>query len=76
MEGWENDPMTFKRNLHFLAAFLLIDSGSVCLFHGQTRVHDALLLPVIEFLNVSVLVLCFKSKSIRSGKIFSDFFIE
>jgi len=37
MEGWENDPMTFKRNLHFLAAFLLIDSGSVCLFHGQTK---------------------------------------
>jgi len=47
MEGWENDPMTFKRNLHSLAVLLLIDSGSVCLFHGQTRGSNATLLPEV-----------------------------
>jgi len=37
MEGKENDPVTFKRNLHSLAVLLLIRGGSFCLFHGQTR---------------------------------------
>jgi hypothetical protein len=34
------------------------------------------LLPVIEFLNISVLIQCFKSKSMRSGKSFLHLFME
>jgi len=47
LEGRENDPMTFKRNLHSSAVLLLIDGGSVCLFHGQKGGHDGMFLPVL-----------------------------
>ena len=37
MEGRENDPMTFKRNLHFFGVPLLINGSPGCLLFRQTR---------------------------------------
>jgi len=47
MEGEKYSLYLFKRNLHSLAVFLAIGGGSACLLLGQTRVHDAMYLPVI-----------------------------
>jgi len=36
MDGKGHDPMTFKRNLHFLGVPLVIHGGPTCLFFRQT----------------------------------------
>ena len=48
--AWKNKETVLfflKRNLHSLVVLLLIRGGSPCLFLRQTRVHAAMLLPVI-----------------------------
>jgi hypothetical protein len=50
MDGRGHDPMTFKRNLQSLTVLLLILGRSAWLFFRQTRVSDAMLLPVMPFL--------------------------
>jgi hypothetical protein len=60
MGGRENDPMTFKRNLHCFGIPLLIDGGSECPFVRQPRGSNATLLPVILKLGIYIPIPDFK----------------
>jgi hypothetical protein len=67
MEGEKYGFMTFKRNLHSLAAFSLILGGGACPFLRQTRITDAMFLPVIRKLGIYIVIPDFKWQSSKDN---------
>jgi hypothetical protein len=70
LSAWDeggHDPMTSKRNLHSLAALLLVRGRSACLFFGQMRVHHATLLPEVNKSRIHVTIPDFKWQSLKDN---------